>query len=385
MRCCVVPFRPRRRALSPVTRPPKPNQPAADLVPLSLPLSSSLVLLPSARASPPRAIHLGPRSRWMLQMPKDVQAPTKKSESPGDCPPRDSLSLPMPPPARPPAPPRAPPAPAWCRGGWVAWPRSPFLPPFRTKLITPLLPPSLSVSLQKPRPPVRPLPSPRRTRTRPRSGFLASLSSLACMLNLPSSRGLSSYMIFSSENRERIKAENPEAGFGGSFFFFIYLLRTRRNASRSTRAATFIVFRVATSLRSQSTDSTRLRAPLLPAGEIGKLLGLAWKDLSEQEKAVSRPSPCIPHPTFQLTPLSITSPTSPRPRPTRSATSGSRALTTPPELERSKENSLPSSLSPLCVLYIASLSLTRSRRPPSISPLLSLSLSPSRLVFVCLL
>lgn len=41
------------------------------------------------------------------------------------------------------------------------------------------------------------------------------------MLNLPSSRGLSSYMIFSSENRERIKAENPEAGFGESSPFFL--------------------------------------------------------------------------------------------------------------------------------------------------------------------
>lgn len=64
-------------------------------------------------------------------------------------------------------------------------------------------------------------------------------------------RALSAYMFFSQDWRERIKTENPDAGFG--------------------RPAVFLPF--------SSSDA-------LFIGEVGKLLGAKWKELDEEEKQV---------------------------------------------------------------------------------------------------
>ena len=63
-------------------------------------------------------------------------------------------------------------------------------------------------------------------------------------------------MFFSQDWRERIKTENPDAGFGTrvSFRFDFFALITNNLAPR--------------------------------VGEIGKLLGAKWKDMEEEEKAV---------------------------------------------------------------------------------------------------
>lgn len=72
-------------------------------------------------------------------------------------------------------------------------------------------------------------------------------------------RALSAYMFFSQDWRERIKTENPDAGFGksplpspklGNCFFFKSFL------------------------------------PCAFAGEVGKLLGAKWKELDDEEKKV---------------------------------------------------------------------------------------------------
>ncbi|KAL7278590.1 hypothetical protein ACG7TL_007591 [Trametes sanguinea] len=68
-------------------------------------------------------------------------------------------------------------------------------------------------------------------------------------------RALSAYMFFSQDWRERIKAENPDAGFGAS------LARCRRRLGGS------------------EANQTRF-----PIGEIGKLLGAKWKELDDEEK-----------------------------------------------------------------------------------------------------
>jgi hypothetical protein len=70
-------------------------------------------------------------------------------------------------------------------------------------------------------------------------------------------RPLSAYMFFSQDWRERIKAENPDAGFGMSLFF-----------KRSL-----------TELRVYNT------------GEVGKLLGKKWKCLEDEDKKASLHSP----------------------------------------------------------------------------------------------
>lgn len=59
-------------------------------------------------------------------------------------------------------------------------------------------------------------------------------------------------MFFSQDWRERIKAENPDAGFGMSFLL------------------THVV----------RTDS------VFDSGEVGKLLGAKWKEMDEEEKKV---------------------------------------------------------------------------------------------------
>ena len=66
-------------------------------------------------------------------------------------------------------------------------------------------------------------------------------------------RPLSAYMFFSQDWRERIKAENPDAGFGELRF------------------------------------KLRLEAEVdnCHTGEVGKLLGAKWKELDDEEKKVS--------------------------------------------------------------------------------------------------
>ena len=62
-------------------------------------------------------------------------------------------------------------------------------------------------------------------------------------------------MFFSQDWRERIKTENPDAGFGESI----------HSISASTLVDIFL------------------------AGEVGKLLGAKWKELDEEEKKVCPP------------------------------------------------------------------------------------------------
>ena len=67
-------------------------------------------------------------------------------------------------------------------------------------------------------------------------------------------RALSAYMFFSQDWRERIKAENPDAGFGMSYKLFIFV---RHSQLRNNHGK---------------------------IGEVGKLLGAKWKELDESEK-----------------------------------------------------------------------------------------------------
>ena len=62
-------------------------------------------------------------------------------------------------------------------------------------------------------------------------------------------------MFFSQDWRERVKAENPDAGFGVSLFFHY-----------STRSTTHIL------------------NFLSCIGEVGKLLGAKWKEMDDSEK-----------------------------------------------------------------------------------------------------
>jgi HMG (high mobility group) box len=75
-------------------------------------------------------------------------------------------------------------------------------------------------------------------------------------------RALSAYMFFSQDWRERIKSENPDAGFGLSPYLAVLVC-------------------------SSLMVSTR-------AGEVGKLLGAKWKELDDSEKKVS-PAPHHSH------------------------------------------------------------------------------------------
>ena len=68
-------------------------------------------------------------------------------------------------------------------------------------------------------------------------------------------------MFFSQDWRERIKAENPDAGFGLFPWFFL---------SHHTTIEGFV------------------HVCVLYIGEIGKLLGAKWKELDESEKKVCR-------------------------------------------------------------------------------------------------
>jgi len=66
-------------------------------------------------------------------------------------------------------------------------------------------------------------------------------------------RALSAYMFFSQDWRERIKSENPDAGFG----------------ERPRHRCSCCVHRVS-------------------PGEVGKLLGAKWKELDDDERKVGR-------------------------------------------------------------------------------------------------
>ena len=78
-------------------------------------------------------------------------------------------------------------------------------------------------------------------------------------------RALSAYMFFSQDWRERIKTENPGAGFGMS--------------SLSPSALLFS----SCSPRSLRTCADK---KLSSSGEVGKLLGAKWKEMDEEEKQV---------------------------------------------------------------------------------------------------
>jgi hypothetical protein len=67
-------------------------------------------------------------------------------------------------------------------------------------------------------------------------------------------RGLSAFMLFSQDKRASVKEENPDATFGTPFYSTFSPMSNQDNSVNS--------------------------------GQLGKLLGEAWKNLSEKEKAV---------------------------------------------------------------------------------------------------
>lgn len=75
-------------------------------------------------------------------------------------------------------------------------------------------------------------------------------------------------MFFSSDWRERVKAENPDASFGE----FVDYMRAAVVAGGRGRVPRALMKRKLTAL---------------VLGEIGKLLGAKWKELDESEKKVS--------------------------------------------------------------------------------------------------
>ena len=70
-------------------------------------------------------------------------------------------------------------------------------------------------------------------------------------------------MFFSQDWRERVKAENPDAGFGESTSF--------RPSLRFNVRIEILIYMCEMNL----------------IGEVGKLLGAKWKEMDDKEKAVS--------------------------------------------------------------------------------------------------
>jgi len=105
-------------------------------------------------------------------------------------------------------------------------------------------------------------------------------------------RGLSAYMFFSQDWRDRVKAENPEAGFGeigkllGAKWKELdedekkpYIDQAAKDKNAPKRALSAYMF-----FSQDWRERIKAENPDAGFGEVGKLLGAKWKELDEDEK-----------------------------------------------------------------------------------------------------